>query len=919
MSRRDLGPKILVHADTHSEEVARWEPMAGPGCPSRVCPVQSLDIMKIETSSRVAIAGGGPAGIIFALYLQRYALQQELYPQITIYQPRDFAEGGPKGCKGCAGILSGSLLGHLEDLGLTPPEEVVQNRLTTYTIHSPHTSISITNTEHEHDVVSIYRGGGPRLSHGNNVASFDGWLLAQAQDRGITVVNQPVEGIDLGFRPGVAVAGRRLECDLVVLATGVASRPVPVTGIDYVPPRTRTMAVGELYAGVDQVESRLGNAAHGFLIPRLGVVFGGLVPKGPFITVTVLSLGRPPVTIEDFLSYDIVRQVLPDEYERACGCRPRAVVGSARNYYADRFVAIGDASVSKLYQDGLTSAFLTARQAAYTAVHHGIRRRDFADHYRPVFRQVESDNRWGQLLFSTNHRAKASRTFLLTQYRLTSNEQTNTRGPQPFTRAAWGMLTGSYPYKDLMRALIRPASVGRFIKELLLESVRMNISRGDGSHRRLYVGGRKVLILGSGFGGTYTLRSLVPALNRNENVETVLVSDENYFLFTPLLHEVALGRIATRNIAFPIRSLHWRDRFRFLHTTIHKIDLDARQVITQAGVLDYDYLVIAPGSTTRMTALGDRGEIVFTLKTLNDARLIRDHIIRIFEQANAEICPDRQKQLLTFVVTGAGYTGIQVVTGLRDLVCSSLPKIYRNVDRNSIRIVLVEAGSRIVAEMHYKLGAYVMDYLTDTGIEVRLQSRITRIWKTGVEVDNSEYIPAGTVIWVSGVAVSPLVVGLDVAKDSMGRVMVNEHLEVPDAPGVYVAGDCAHIHNPESSRPITPTAHTAVRQARIVAGNILADIRGMNKKPYRYTRPPDLVSLGTYEAVFHWRFLRLYGMLPRLILMVIYLFLITGTPNRIRIVIDWLLSLSFGRDTAFLGQKQAGKEEGHMLESPDIY
>jgi NADH dehydrogenase len=860
------------------------------------------DIMKIETGSRVAIVGGGPASVFFAFYLQRYGGQENIHPEITIYQQRNFAEGGPKGCKGCAGIVSVSLLRNLEELGLSIPGEVIQNKITAYTIHSPHTSISITSSEKEKQIVSIYRGGGPRLSYGNRTVGFDGWLLGQAQSHGITVVNQVVSQIDIGLKPGIEVAGNKIEYDLVVLATGVSSRQVPITGPAYEPPKTRIMAVDELYAGIDQVESRLGNTAHGFLIPRLGIVFGGLVPKGPFITVTVLSSGRTPVTIEDFLSYDIVRDVLPDRYERACGCRPKAVVGPASNYFADRFVAIGDASVSKLYQDGLTSSLLTARQAAHTVVYHGITRQDFARHYQPVFRAVDRDSWWGRMLFSMNHKAKDSRTFLLAQYRLTGIEQNNTRGPQPFTKAAWGMLTGSYGYRDLMKGLFHPASVFRLLRELLLESLRSIFHKGEATPRKLHVGGRKVLILGSGFGGIYTLRYLVPALNRNENVETTLVSDENYFLFTPLLHEVALGRIETRHIAYPIRSLHWKDRFKFVQASVEKIDLNARKVVTTTGTLDFDYLVMALGSTTDITAIGPDWKNVFTLKNLNDGMLIRNHIIRVFEQASAERDPERQRQLLTFVVSGAGYTGVQVVTGLRDLVRISLPRFYKTIDRNNIRVVLVEISPKIVAELHTKLGTYVMDYLKDKGIEVRLRSRITRVLENGIEVNNSENIPTDTVIWASGFAVNPRIAELNVDKDSMGRVLVNEYLEVTEAPGVYVAGDCVHIKNPRSGRPIPPLAHTAVRQARIVASNVLADIRGLNRKPYRYSEPPDMVNLGTYKAVFRFRSVRLYGFIPRFILMLTYLYLITGTPNRIRIVIDWLLSLIFGRDTTFLRQ-----------------
>ena len=840
--------------------------------------------------------------MFFALYLQLYSEENNIRPEITVYQQRNFAEGGPKGCKGCAGILSASLFSNLEELGLTIPEEVVRDRIKTYNIHSPYTSISISNPDKEKEIVSVYRGSGPRISCGNKVVGFDGWLLEQAQSRGITVENQAVSRIHLERRTGIEVADRNLECDLVVLANGVCTKPVPITGLAYAPPKTRTMAVDELYAGIDQVESRLGNTAHGFLIPRLGIIFGGLVPKGPFITVTILNIDRRPVSITDFLSYDIVRSVLPDRYERACGCRPQAVVGSAGNYYTDRFVAIGDAAASKLYHDGIGSSLLTARQAAHTAVYHGISRHDFAHYYQPFCYSLERDNRWGRMLFSINHKAKNSRSFLLTQHRLTGIEQNNTRGPQPFTKAAWGMLTGSYSYRDIFKALLHLPSVVRLFRVLLLESLRGLFHKGVVKPRALHIGGRKVLILGSGFGGTYTLRYLVPSLNRNENVETTIVSDENYFLFTPLLHEVAMGRIEMRHIAYPIRSLNWRDRFNLILSNVEKIDLDNRQVVTTAGTLDFDYLVLALGSVTDMTAIRPMEENVFTLKTLGDARLLRNHIIGVFEQAIIEKDPERQRQLLTFVISGAGYTGVQLVTGLRDLIYSDLLRFYNTIDRNNIRVILVEAAPKIVADLHTKLGAYVMNYLKNTGIEVRLRSRVTRVWESGVEINNSENISTSTVVWVSGVVVNPRIAELNVPRDSMGRVLVNEYLEVPGVPGVYVVGDCAHIKNPRSGRPIPPLAHTAVRHARIVARNILADIRGENKKPYRYSKPPDMVSLGTYKAVFRYRFLRLYGFLPRLILVLAYFFLVTGTPNRIRIVTDWLLSLLFHRDTTLLRQ-----------------
>jgi flavin-dependent dehydrogenase len=415
----------------------------------------------------VAVVGGGPAGSLFALYFLHYAGERGIHPEITLYQQRDFDKLGPKGCKGCAGIMSASLIRNLSELGLSLPEEIIQSKIERYTIHSPYTSLSINKPEEEREIASIYRGGGPRISHYENLISLDGWLLRQAQRQGARVENQKASRIYLESGASVEVAGSKLAYDLVVLASGVSTNPIPVMGLEYIPPKIQGMAQDELYAGTDQVESRLGNMAHVFLLPHSGLIFGTLVPKGPFINVSVLSSSKHPVSVADFLSYDIVASILPDHYELACGCRPRIVVGAARNYYADRFVAVGDAAVSRLYKDGMGSSLLTAREAARTVVHHGLSRQDFQRYYQPLCRTMDGDNWWGRRLFSVHDRAKDSRAFLLAQHRLVEDEQAKEDGPQPFTKVIWGMFTGSYNYRSIARMALGPASLVKFLVTFL--------------------------------------------------------------------------------------------------------------------------------------------------------------------------------------------------------------------------------------------------------------------------------------------------------------------------------------------------------------------------------------------------------------------------------------------------------------------
>jgi NADH:ubiquinone reductase (H+-translocating) len=855
------------------------------------------DAYKMRTGSRVAIVGGGPAGCFFAAYLLRYARESGINPEITIYEPRDFSETGPKACKGCAGILSIPLLKNLDEIGLSIPEEIIQRRIERYTVQSPYTSITISNPEKDAKIVSVYRGGGPRMSRSRGLIGFDLWLVAEIQKRGAIIERNAVSGIRVNRPMEIIAAGENREYDLIVLATGVNSRPVPIEGLRYIPPQIQTMAQDELEVENAEVNSFPSDVVEAFLIPNSGLVFGSLVPKGPLINVSVLSKNEPPMSVVDFLQHKSVRSMLPDRCMRVCGCSPKIAVGAARNYYGDGFVAVGDAVVSRLYKDGIGSSLLTAREAALTAIRHGFSRRDFKRHYRPLCQRIDRDNRWGRWLFWINDKVKDSRIFLWAQHRLIGDEQINVRGPQFFTKAVWGMFTGSYSYRSIARMTLNPISLWRLLVALLRETTKSLLHKSS-SPRSLHVGSRRVLILGSGFAGTYVLRNLVPALNKNENVNITMISDENYFLFSPLLHEVAMGRIETRHIAYPVRRLHWRDRFNFHHGCVQKIDLYERKVITATGTFDFDYLVLALGSIADKSANCQDAASVFTLKSLQDSILIRNHIIGLFEQASIEEDAEKQRQLLTFVVSGGGYKGIQLVAELRDFIYGTLVKLYRSVKAECVRLILVEVESKIVPELHAKLGAYIFKHLKGMGIEIREGSRVTGVWKDCIEINGSEIVPARTLLWMAGVAANPRISELDAKKDSSGRILVNGYLDVPGFPGVYAAGDCAHFE--DQGQPVPARAHTAVRQAKVVAHNILAEIRGRDKKTYCYRRAPEMVSLGGSHAICRVRNLWLHGFLARLAWLAGYSLLITGAYNRTRILMDWLISAIFGRDTTFL-------------------
>jgi len=321
------------------------------------------------------------------------------------------------------------------------------------------------------------------------------------------------------------------------------------------------------------------------------------------------------------------------------------------------------------------------------------------------------------------------------------------------------------------------------------------------------------------------------------------------------------------------------------------------------GALHFNYLVLALGGVANPPEAGSivgKGENLFTLRTLHDSMLVRNHIISIFERASVETDMEQQRQLLTFIVAGAGYTGVQVITELRDFIYKNLIRFYKTIEAENIRLILVEAEPKVVAELQPKLGAYVLKTLKEMNVEIRLRSRITQIWKDRVEINRTQIVPTSTLIWVAGVVAHPQIAELEVPRDNIGRVLVNEYMEVAGSPGVYAVGDCAHFVDPKSGQPIPPRAHAAVRQAKIAAHNILAEIRGRDKRPYRYSNPVEMVSLGASNAAFGFYHLRLYGLAARLIWLGAYALLVTGMYNRVRIVTDWLLSRLFGRDTTLL-------------------
>jgi NADH dehydrogenase len=777
------------------------------------------------------------------------------------------------------------LLNNLRGLDLTVPPETIQGHISMYSLYSPFGTMDVENPSPGEQIYSVYRGSGPLRSPLPYTVSFDGFLLEAARKAGAEVKPIRVKAVRLAPHPMVEVEGDWEEYDLVVMATGINAPALPVEGLPYRPPPTHRMAQDELRARPEDVQRSFGDQVKVLLFPHSDLIFGTLVPKGSFINVSLLGRGDPP-SLDEFLSHPLVKKALPFPYERSCGCRPLISVGKAQNPIGDGFVAVGDAGVTRLYKDGIGAALLTARKAAHTAAHFGTTAQAFRRHYLPFLRALDRDNARGRLLFSLHRRLRDSPAFSRAQARLLAEERGHP-GPQPYHKALWGMFTGSYSYSEIMRTALKPI----FPTRLVLEAARQRL-------KGTALPPRRILVLGGGFGGVYTTLHLEKALRKQKAVEITLVSQENFFLFTPLLHEVATGGIETRHIAYPIRTLRGRRRFSFVQGEVKAIDLEKKLVNTDQGSLPYDFLVLALGSTTDTSQLPTQAPHVFILKDLHDGMVLRNHIISLFEEADAR--PEEQERLLTFVVVGGGATGVQLIAEMRDFIFRFLLRNYPRVSPGTVRLILIQNDMRLLEDMDPGLATYALSVLKRKGVEVRLCSRVTRVLDDATEINGAEVIPTRTLVWTAGIRGNPVIESLPLEKDPLGRVEVDQFLEIPGLPGVYALGDNALFINPNSGQPLPARAHIAVRQPKTVAHNILADLFGGRKRPCPVPWMAETVSLGSREAAIKlWR-LRLFGLPARFLWLTSYLVLVPSVYIRTRVVLDWLLALIFGRDVTLL-------------------
>jgi NADH dehydrogenase len=408
----------------------------------------------------------------------------------------------------------------------------------------------------------------------------------------------------------------------------------------------------------------------------------------------------------------------------------------------------------------------------------------------------------------------------------------------------------------------------------------------------------RIVILGGGFGGLYTALHMERTLARDAGVQVTLVNRENFFLFTPMLHEVAASDLDVTHIVNPLRKL--LRRVRFFEGDVASIDLAGRRLVVSHGSdhhhheLEYDHLVLALGSVTNFFNLPGLQERAMTMKTLGDAIALRNRLVELLEEADFECAAGIREHLLTIVVAGGGFAGVETIAGVNDFLREALP-YYPHLSEKQIRVVLVHPEALILPELGPELGAYAQRKLAERGVEIRVNVKVEGISEDAVTLSDGTAIRTRTLVWTAGTSPNPLLARLPCARER-GRVRVNEFMEVPGWPGVWAVGDCAWIPDPRTSQPYPPTAQHAIRQGKVLAQNIAATVRGRRKKPFVFNTIGQLAAIGRRTGVAKIFGLRFSGFLAWWLWRSIYLSKLPRLEKKIRVMLDWTLDLIFSKD-----------------------
>ena len=422
-----------------------------------------------------------------------------------------------------------------------------------------------------------------------------------------------------------------------------------------------------------------------------------------------------------------------------------------------------------------------------------------------------------------------------------------------------------------------------------------------------------IVIVGAGFGGLEAARGLASA-----PVRVTMIDRRNHHLFQPLLYQVATASLATSEIAWPIRSLLSNHRnVTTLLGTVIGIDAQNKKVLLEAEEpISFDTLILATGARHAYFGRDEWEPYAPGLKTLEDATTIRRRILAAFEQAEWEKNETERAAYLTFVVVGAGPTGVELAGTIAELARDTLRNDFRNFDTRSVRVVLIEAGPRILSGFTEDLSAYAERALTRLGVEIKLGHAVSQCGEDGVEL-GGQFLPAKTILWAAGVAASPAADWLNVRADRAGRILVLPDLTVPEHPDIFAVGDTAHVETADGKQ-VPGVAPAAKQEGRYVADVIKARLRGDYTPPrFAYKNAGNLATIGKRAAIVDFGWIKLKGRLAWWLWGVAHIFFLIGLRNRLAVALNWVwIHFSGHRSARLITQGRARKSAPNPRQSP---
>jgi len=412
-------------------------------------------------------------------------------------------------------------------------------------------------------------------------------------------------------------------------------------------------------------------------------------------------------------------------------------------------------------------------------------------------------------------------------------------------------------------------------------------------------GVKHVVVVGAGFAGV----NVVKTLARRRDVRVTLIDRRNHHLFQPLLYQVAMAGLSPAEIAVPIRGLFSAARnTRVIHGEVTQIDPASRHVRGDFGSLEYDVLVLATGALHAYFGHEEWEEHAPGLKTLEQATEIRRRVLTAFELAERETDPEVRRACLTFAIVGGGPTGVELAGAIGEMSRFTLARDFRNIDPKLTRVILIEAGPRILPMFAEPLASRATRDLESVGVQVWTNSKVTSIDADGVSVGD-ERVTAKTVLWAAGVRASELGGQLGAVTDRSGRVTVREDLSIEGHPEIFVAGDLAHVIG-AGGNALPGIAPVALQQGRYIGKTILDELDGRARQPFRYLDKGQMATIGRSRAIVEMGGLHLTGFVAWLAWLVIHIYYLSGFQNRLLVLIQWAWSyLTFSRGARLIVSK----------------